>query len=63
MGSDFKHFFATGDAGQNYALEAGDILYVPDSPLSHFNFVMSELVGPVTGVTAAGTSARTASGH
>ena len=55
---DFKHMSETGDFRQNYALEEGDMIYLPDSPLSSFNFKFSEVLGPISGATAIGGSVK-----
>ena len=56
---DFKHMNETGDTRQNYALQEGDILYLPDSPLASFNFKASQVLGPISGATAVTGSVRT----
>ncbi len=58
---DFMKIQQTGDLSQNYLLNQDDIITIPDSPLASFNFKFSQVLGPVTGVSAAGGSARGAS--
>jgi polysaccharide export outer membrane protein len=60
---DFKKMSETGDFSQNYAIQEGDVLTIPDSPLSSFNFKLTQVLGPVTGASEAGNSVRAAGGH
>jgi len=53
---DFEHMAETGDLAQNYILEEGDIIMIPDTPLSSLNHKLELLLGPVTGVGAAAGS-------
>lgn len=52
---NFKHIQQTGDLSQNYALKEGDIITLPDSPLAAFNFKATQIFGPISGATAAGS--------
>lgn len=47
---DMKSMYMTGDTTQNYLLEEGDIIYVPDSPLKSFEKTARKLLTPVTGL-------------
>ena len=53
---DFKKMQETGDMSQNYVLHEGDIITLPDSPLSSFNFKATQVLGPVSGATQVGGS-------
>jgi len=44
---DFKNMAMTGDLKQNYLIEEGDIIYVPDSPLSSWSKNTNKLLGPL----------------
>src|SRR3954470_2745156 len=55
---DFKHIFQTGDLGQNYLLEEGDIIEIPNSPLQAWKENTEKVLGPLAGtagVVTAGT--------
>lgn len=47
---DMKSMYMTGDTTQNYLLEEGDIIYVPDSPLRAFEKTARKILTPVTGL-------------
>ena len=47
---DIKSMYMTGDTTQNYLLEEGDIIYVPDSPLKAFEKTARKILTPVTGL-------------
>lgn len=51
---DMKSLYMTGDTRQNYLLEEGDIIHVPDSPIASFSNTARKLLGPITGI--AGTA-------
>ena len=51
---DMKTMYMTGDTRQNYLLEEGDIIHVPDSPLKVFEKTARKVLGPITGI--AGTT-------
>ena len=51
---DFVKIQQTGDMSQNYVLQEGDIITIPDSPLSSFNFKATQVLGPVSGATQVG---------
>jgi polysaccharide export outer membrane protein len=53
---DIKNVYLTGDTRQDYLLEEGDIIYVPDSPLRSWEKVMQKTVGPITGGAGAANS-------
>jgi polysaccharide export outer membrane protein len=57
---NFKHMQETGDLSQNYAIEVNDIITLRDSPLASFNFKMTQVVGPISGATEAGSGVRAA---
>ena len=62
---DFKRIWGYGDMSQNYLLQEGDIIEVPDSPLWAWNKKMTDVLGPITGtagVVTAGTSMAGAGG-
>ena len=59
---DFKEMAATGDFTQNYLLEADDLVYLPDSPLSRFNLDVGRVTGLLGGGAGATSSVR-AAGH
>jgi polysaccharide export outer membrane protein len=46
---DMKSMYTTGDTTQNYLLEEGDIIYVPDSPLNAFAKNARKILTPVSG--------------
>ena len=50
---DIKNMYMTGDMRQNYLLEEGDIIYVPDSPLATWRKTTNNIAGPLG--QAAGT--------
>ncbi len=52
---DMKDFLA-GDPSKNYALEEGDILYVPSSTMAKVGYVLQK-ISPVTSMAAFGMSA------
>jgi protein involved in polysaccharide export with SLBB domain len=54
---DMKTMYMTGDTRQNYLLEEGDIIHVPDSPLAVFEKKARQFLGPITGVGGAASSA------
>jgi polysaccharide export outer membrane protein len=60
---DFKKMQETGDMSQNYVLHANDMITVPDSPLSSFNFKFGQVIGPVTGVTGSAATVRAGNGY
>jgi polysaccharide export outer membrane protein len=50
-----KHMYMTGDIRQNYLLEEGDIIYIPDSPLASWRKTTMNIAGPLgTGAGAVG---------
>jgi polysaccharide export outer membrane protein len=55
---NFQKMAETGDLSQNYVLQENDIITVPDSPLASFNFKATQIAGPITGATDAGSSVR-----
>lgn len=50
---DMKQMYMTGDTRQNYLLEEGDIVFVPDSPLAAWNKNTTKILGPLTGTVGA----------
>jgi polysaccharide export outer membrane protein len=50
---DMKTIYMTGDTRQNYLLEEGDIVYVPDSPLTSWDKQTRKILGPLTGTMGA----------
>ena len=54
---DFKKIWGYGDLAQNYLLEEGDIIEIPDSPLTKLNKDVSKVLGPITGTSTAVGSA------
>lgn len=44
---DIKNMYMTGDMRQNYLLEEGDIIYVPDSPLASWRKNTNNIAGPL----------------
>lgn len=48
--------FLAGDASHNYALEEGDILYVPSTTLAKVGYVLQK-IAPLTGMAAFGLAA------
>jgi protein involved in polysaccharide export with SLBB domain len=50
---DFKRIWDYGDMSQNYLLREGDIVHIPDSPLTRFNNVTTKMFGPITGAAGA----------
>jgi polysaccharide export outer membrane protein len=53
---DFTKVYEYADMRQNYVLEEGDIVYVPESPLTSMNENLMKFFGPITGASAgAGT--------
>lgn len=53
---DFKKMAETGDLSQNYALQQGDIINLPDSPLSYFEFKTGQVLSPISGGAGLATS-------
>jgi polysaccharide export outer membrane protein len=53
---DMKHMYMTGDTRQNYLLEEGDIVYVPDSPLEAWADNTRKVLAPLTMTVGAGQS-------
>jgi len=51
---DMKSMYTTGDTTQNYLLEEGDIIHVPDSPLTAFEKAARKVLTPFTAI--AGTA-------
>ena len=51
---DFVKIQQTGDLTQNYVLHENDIITIPDSPLSSFNFKATQVLGPISGATQVG---------
>jgi polysaccharide export outer membrane protein len=51
---DMKHMYMTGDTRQNYLLEEGDIVYVPDSPLEAWADNTRKVLAPLTMTVGAG---------
>jgi polysaccharide export outer membrane protein len=51
-----KHMYMTGDIRQNYLLEEGDIIYIPDSPLATWRKTTQNIAGPL-GTTAGAAGA------
>jgi polysaccharide export outer membrane protein len=47
---DMKHMYMTGDTRQNYLLEEGDLVFVPDSPLEAWADTTRKILGPLTGI-------------
>jgi protein involved in polysaccharide export with SLBB domain len=47
---NFQKMAETGDMSQNYALQQGDIINLPDSPLAHFQFKSEQIFAPINGV-------------
>ena len=50
---DLKKMYMTGDMRQNYLLEEGDIVFIPDSPLATWRKTTENIAGPLG--TGAGT--------
>src|SRR5688572_11569162 len=50
---DFKKIWDYGNMNQNYLLQEGDIIHVPNSPLDHLNKTMTNMLGPITGTAGA----------
>ena len=59
---DMKRMYMTGDTRQNYLLEEGDIVYVPDSPLEAWADTTRKILGPLTTTIGAGQSVAPAAG-
>jgi len=59
---DMKQMYMTGDTRQNYLLEEGDIVYVPDSPLEAWADSTRKILSPLTGIMGAGQSMAPAAG-
>jgi polysaccharide export outer membrane protein len=51
---DMKAMYMTGDTRQNYLLEEGDIVYVPDSPLEAWADNTRKVLAPLTMTVGAG---------
>ena len=54
---DLKAMYMTGDTRQNYLLEEGDIVYVPDSPLEAWAGNTRKILSPLMGITGAARTA------
>lgn len=50
---DFKRIWDYGNMNQNYLLQEGDIIHVPNSPLDDLNKRMTNILGPITGTAGA----------
>jgi protein involved in polysaccharide export with SLBB domain len=50
---DMKKMYMYGDVGQNYLLEEGDIIYIPNSPLAQWQKDTQKILGPLTGTVGA----------
>lgn len=48
---DFSRIFQYGDLSQNYLIEEGDIIEVPETGLATFNRNLTQILGPVTGAS------------
>jgi polysaccharide export outer membrane protein len=55
---DMTAVYLRGDTRQNYLLQEGDVIYVPDSPLVAWNKAVVRVVGPFTGVTGGVSAAQ-----
>jgi polysaccharide export outer membrane protein len=53
---DMQRMYMTGDTRQNYLLEEGDIVYVPDSPLEAWADTTRKVLAPLTMTVGAGQS-------
>jgi polysaccharide export outer membrane protein len=51
---DMERMYTTGDTHQNYLLEEGDIVYVPDSPLQAWASNTQKILAPLTMTVGAG---------
>jgi protein involved in polysaccharide export with SLBB domain len=63
---DFKKIFQTGDLTQNYLLEEGDIIEIPNSPLAAWDEKTRRVLGPImgtTGVVSAGAQVASPTGQ
>ncbi len=49
---DFTKVFDYGDMKQNYLLEQGDIVYIPQTPLTVFGTRLNRIVGPLSGASS-----------
>ncbi len=59
---DFTQVFERGDLKQNFLLEEGDIIYVPDTPLHALVYNIGQVTGAIGGsanLVQAGTAVRT----
>lgn len=54
---DFKKVYSYGELTQNYLMEEGDLIEIPFSPLSAWDFKTRRILGPLTGATSAVGSA------
>jgi polysaccharide biosynthesis/export protein len=52
---DLKRVYLAGDTRQNYLLEEGDIVYVPESPLAVWDAKTRQLFGPLSAGVGTGT--------
>jgi polysaccharide export outer membrane protein len=57
---DMTSVYLCGDTSQNYLLEEGDIIFVPDSPLKVWEKGAKKLLDPFTGGAGAVSAAQTA---
>jgi polysaccharide biosynthesis/export protein len=59
---DMKRMYTTGDTRQNFLLEEGDIVYVPDSPLEAWADTTRKILGPITGIAGGVSTVTPAAG-